>query len=112
MYVANIDSNTVSVIGTNNASTTTSQAVCPEENVKHWDKIIFMVTSPVLAKKANVSVNTKLDIKEWDNPKEVADLKQKVLDFLGVPNENKTSLIIIDVDYAIVCTSQGPKENL
>ena len=111
MYVANTDSNTVSVIGTNNASTTTPQAVCPEENVKHWDKIVFMVTSPVLAMKAHVSVNTELDIKVLDNPKEVADLKQKVLDFIGVPNGNKSSLKIIDVEYAIICT-KGPVDNL
>lgn len=112
MYVANHVSNTVSVIGTSNASTTIPQAVCPEENVKHWDKIVFMITSPVLAKKANVSANTELDIKVLDNPQEVADLKQKVLNFLGLPNENKTSLRIIDVEYAIVCTASKPSGNL
>jgi len=112
MYVANTDSKTVSVIQIDKPTTTTPQAVCPEENVKHWDKIVFMVTSPVLAKKAHVSANTELDIKVLDNPKEVADLKQKVLNFLGVPNENKTSLRIIDVEYAIVCSGLKPSGNL
>ena len=71
-----------------------------------------MVRSPVLAKKANVSANTELDIKVLDNPKEVADLKQKVLNSLRVPNENKTSLRIIDVEYAIICATKGPVDNL
>ena len=111
MYVANVMSDSVSVIGTENALDTNPSAACPEENVKHWDKIVFMVTSTTLAKKANVPANTELDIKVLDNPKEVADLKQKVLNFLGVPNENKTSLRIIDVEYAIICTTNGPVDS-
>lgn len=112
IYVANIESNTVSVIGTKNGPTTIPQSVCPEENVKHWDKIVFVVTSPVLAKKANVSANTELDVKVPDNPREVADLKQKVLNFLGFPNENRASLRIIDVEYAVVCTASKAGGNL
>jgi YVTN family beta-propeller protein len=107
IYVANHDSNTVSVIGTNN-TTTTSQAVCPEENVNHWDKIVFMIMSPVLAEKVHVLPFTELDIKVLDNPKQVADLKQKVLNFLGAPNGNRNSIKIIDVDYAIICATKGP----
>jgi len=111
MYVANIDSNTTSVIQIDKPSTT-PQAVCPEENVQHWDKIVFMVTSSILAHEAHVSPNTELDIKVLDNPKEVADLKQKVLNFLGVPDGSKFALRIIDVDYAIICTTKGPGDKL
>jgi hypothetical protein len=78
---------------------------CPVKNIQHWDKIIFSIISPDFAKKVNLSANTELDIKVLDNPKQVADLKQKVLNFLGNPSENKTSLKIIDVEYAIVCAA-------
>ena len=42
-----------------------------------------------------------------DDPHKVADLKQKVLNFLNAPNENKSSLKILDVEYAIVCAEEG-----
>jgi YVTN family beta-propeller protein len=103
LYATNWGTGTVSVISTSPPSHQEPSSICPDMNIQHWDKIVFTITSPVLAKKANVSANTELDIKVPDNPKKVADLKQKILDFLRIPNENKSSLKIIDVDYAIIC---------
>lgn len=85
--------------------------VCKTESVQHWDKIVFMVTDPKLASQANVSANMELDIKVLDDPHKVANLKQKVLDFLGVPNGNKNAIKIIDVEYAIICAMQPPPSN-
>jgi hypothetical protein len=83
-------------------------SVCPKGSVQHWDKIVFMITDPKLASKANVTANTELDIKVLDDPKKVADLKQKVLNFLGDPNGNKSSIKIVDVEYAIICALPPP----
>ncbi|HXV89470.1 MAG TPA: hypothetical protein VD710_10335 [Nitrososphaeraceae archaeon] len=85
--------------------------VCKVESVQHWDKIVFMVTDPRLASQTNVSANTELDIKVLDDPQKVANLKQKVLDFLGAPNGNKNAIKIIDVEYAIICATQPPPSN-
>lgn len=109
MYVANLASNTVSVIGTNKSITPTSQVICPEANVKHWDKIIFMIKSPELAQKVGLAANTELDIKVLDDPKKVADIKQKVLDFLGLRNVPRNIIQILDVDYSIICAATPRK---
>ena len=82
-----------------------TNVVCPIKSIQHWDKIIFIITSPELAQKLNFSADTELDIKVLDNPRQVADIKQKVLNFLGTPNVNKSSIKIVDVDYAIVCAA-------
>jgi hypothetical protein len=86
-------------------------SVCKVESVQHWDKIVFTVTDPRLASQANVTANIELDIKVLDDPQKVADLKQKVLNFLGVPNGNKNAIKIIDVEYAIICAMQPPPSN-
>jgi hypothetical protein len=86
-------------------------SVCSEGDVQHWDKIVFMITDPVLASKVNVTVNTELDIKVLDDPQKVADLKQKVLNFLETPNGNKSVIKIIDVEYAIICATLPPPPN-
>jgi hypothetical protein len=88
---------------------TTKQAVevpgvCPDKNVQHWDKIVFMINDPQVAKKANVTAKTELDIKVLDDPHKVADLKQKVLDFLNLPPSAKRAIQILDVNYAIICS--------
>jgi len=86
--------------------------------VLHFDKIIFMITGKLVAANSSdqpaldkVPLNTELDIKVKDNPKTVADLKGKVLTFLGalpnstaaLPNQNRSFIQIIDVEYAVVC---------
>lgn len=83
-------------------------SACAKGNVQHWDKIVFMITDPKLATKTNLTANTELDIKVLDDPKKVADLKQKVLNFLGNAKGNKSSIRIIDVDYAIICALPPP----
>jgi hypothetical protein len=78
----------------------------------HADKIIFRLTGPIQAAQAAdqaaldaVKRNTELDIKVLDDPATVADLKGKVLTFLGgVDNVASRQFVkIIDVDYAMVC---------
>jgi hypothetical protein len=83
-------------------------AVCPENNVQHWDKIVFMIISPDLGRKVNLTAKTELDIKVLDDPLKVADIKQKVLDFLKVPNAPRDTIRILDVNYAIICASSAP----
>lgn len=79
------------------------ETVCPQDSVQHWDKIVFIINSTELAKRVNVTVGTELDIKVLDNPKEVADIKKKVFDFLGAPDEKRATIQIVDVEYAIIC---------
>lgn len=105
LYVPNWGSNTVSVISTTPSQQTVS-SVCPSENVKHWDKIVFSIKSPEIAKRLNLSANTQLDIKVLDDPTKVADLKQKVLNFLHAGNVNRSNIEILDVGYAIICSDK------
>ena len=101
----------VTINGISHASTTpqkiyaTDNALssCPIKNVQHWDKIVFTIKSPQLAAKVKLPLNSELDIKVRDDPTKVADLKQKVLDFLKVPTEPKSSIDILHVRYAIIC---------
>lgn len=79
--------------------------VCPAKNVQHWDKIIFSIKSPELSQRLKIPANTELDIKVLDDPTKIADLKQKVFNFLRVPNETRSAIDIIDVRYAIICVS-------
>ena len=85
------------------SSTLASNNICPSKNVQHWDKIVFTIKSPQLAAKVKLPLNSELDIKVRDDPTKVADLKQKVLDFLKVPTEPKSSIDILHVRYAIIC---------
>jgi len=107
-------------------------SVCPPRAVTHWDKIIFSlgklqeegggsVEDPArnfvirYAKHLRIRPFSPLDIKVLDNPREVADLKEKVAVFLlrraggAVTRAKIESLLrvihIADVDYAIVCSA-------
>ena len=81
--------------------------------VLHFDKIIFMVGQGTLTPAIPADFNqlnavrrlTELDIKVKDDPRTVADLKGKVLTFLGaLPNAANRALIrIVDVEYAVIC---------
>ena len=109
-------------------------SVCPPRRVTHWDKIIFSLgrlqqdinenpqptdseLRPAViefARRLKIRPHAPLDIKVLDNPREVADLQEKVAVFLlrrlgTVVNrpevEKLVKLIHIhDVDYAIVCS--------
>jgi hypothetical protein len=83
-------------------------SVCAEENVHHWDKILFAITDPHVAQRVNVSANTELDIKVQDDPHKVADIKQKVIDFLNLSSSDKRAIKILNVNYAIICALQSP----
>ena len=78
----------------------------------HMDKIIFQIVADLRAQlEADqpaldaVPKRTDLDIKVIDNPATVADLKGKVLTFLGAANtpENRENIKIADVEYAVIC---------
>jgi len=111
MYVTNSGDNTVSVIDANPQASRllarNNTAICPEDFVQHWDKIKFMINSSELAQRVNLTANTELDIKVLDDPRKVVDVKQEVLDYLGMPNATKDAITIVDVDYAIICASSS-----
>ena len=78
----------------------------------HMDKIIFRIIGDLQAAAAAdqpalnaIPVNSRLDIKVRDNPLTVADLKGKVLTFLGALNSpvNRDAIVIDDVEYAVIC---------
>ena len=77
--------------------------ICPASHVQHWDKIVFFIKSPNLAGNLHLVPETEYDIKVLDDPHKVADIKQKVLDFLNVPNEPRDSIHILEVGYAMIC---------
>jgi hypothetical protein len=83
----------------------------------HMDKIIFQVVGPLTALVAAdqmalnaVPQQTTLDIKVLDDPRTVADVKGKVLTFLGAADNavNRGAIKIDDVDYAVVCPNPEP----
>jgi hypothetical protein len=84
----------------------------------HADKIVFEITGFLLAEidadqpaLDQVPRNTALDIKVKDDPTTVADLKGKVLTFLGARDGpvNRESIRIAQVLYAMVCpTTAAP----
>ncbi len=87
----------------------------PNEDVVravHMDKIIFQITGALTAANGAdqqqldaVPRNTALDIKVLDDPRTVADLKAKVLTFLGamLTPANRLNIEIREVAYAVVC---------
>jgi hypothetical protein len=89
-----------------------SNAAGAAVNAVHADKIIFRLTGFLPARDDadqvqlnQVPRNTELDIKVLDNPRSVADLRGKVLTFLGAADtpDARLNVNIIDVDYAMVC---------
>ncbi len=85
-------------------------ATLAKTTIYHFDKVIFqlgqgnlvpLVAADVAQLNAIPRV-TDLDIKIIDNPKTVAELKAKVLSFLGAANvpANRDLLRITDVEYA------------
>ena len=78
----------------------------------HMDKIIFQIVGQLTALVAGDQIElnavprlTTLDIKVLDDPRTVADVKGKVLTFLGAADTaaNRSGIRIEDVDYAVVC---------
>ncbi|MFZ0326859.1 MAG: hypothetical protein WAL66_06095, partial [Nitrososphaeraceae archaeon] len=90
---------------TSSAFAQSQNVVCSTKGVQHWDKIVFFIRTPDLASKVNLPANTELDIKALDDPHKVADIKQEVLTFLEVPNEPRSAIQIVNVEYSIICNS-------
>lgn len=83
----------------------------------HADKIIFSLTGGLPAVDPNdqtaldkIPRNMPLDIKVLDNPRTVADLKGKVLSFIGAVDnlDTRQAVTIVDVEYAMVCAAANP----
>lgn len=81
-------------------------------NAVHADKIVFRLMGALQAQLPAdqpalnaVPRETPLDIKVLDDPKAVADLRGKVLSFLGAANTqpNRDAVEIGQVLYAMVC---------
>ena len=98
-------------------------ARCPTTSnlplVFHSDKIVFLITAPLKAAVANdqlllerLPLKTPLDIKVQDNPARVANLKNKVLSFLGASIDpatgNAEKITINQVTYAAVVCPKIP----
>jgi YVTN family beta-propeller protein len=105
MYVSSGWNDTVNVISMTSMTSCGGTAVCPTNSTQHWDKIIFKIVSPELAKRLNLMENTELDIKIKDDPSKATDVKRKVLEFLQVPDVTEETIQIVGVDYAITCSS-------
>lgn len=84
----------------------------------HADKIVFRLTGFLLAEQDAdqaalnlIPRNTELDIKVLDDARTVADLRGKVLTFLGARDlpDNRQNVVIQQVLYAMVCpTTAAP----
>ena len=86
----------------------TETSTCTQESTQHWDKIIFEIKNKKIAEQVQQPKDTELDIKVMDDPNEVADLKKKILDFLGLPmnSENRKGIKILNVEFSILCTEK------
>jgi YVTN family beta-propeller protein len=81
---------------------------CSEDNIQHWDKILFKIVSPELAAIVDNPVNTLFDIKVQNDPTKESLPQDKVLEFLKAPSGAfRNSIEIVDIDYAIVCASSA-----
>jgi hypothetical protein len=90
------------------AQTATGNPVCSATNLQHWDKIVFKIVSPQVAGRAGLPANTELDIKVIDDPTKVADVKQTVLNFIKVPQAQKNSIEVVDMEYSTICAQTVP----
>lgn len=104
-------------------------AICPQQNVEHWDKIIYFPTLLV----PDIGFNTTpqgqpdliedrwFDIKVTDDPHNNVDLSKTVADRLNQLGYNKLTLnqpaiepihpdniVIVDVEHSIICAELPP----
>ncbi len=98
-------------------SSITSAPACPQANIQHWDKITFFGFVQITSFEGeqpsviNSGGNFLYDIKVLDDPIKVADLNQKVVDFLNPLGYGVTEpgdlitidVFVVEVDYSIVC---------
>jgi len=107
----------------------TTSASCPQENIQHWDKVIFSANMDDPFDEGFISPNGKteldefsvFDVKVLDDPNELADLREKVVQKLSSLGYQKnyflepfirdlaeTNIDIIDIEYSIICVQPGP----
>ena len=98
---------------------TACPAIADIPQILHFDKLVFVILAEPKLVAANTADQdaldklprqTPLDIKVSDNPRRVADLKAKVLTFLGaaVTDANRQAINMTNVLYATaVCTPKG-----
>ena len=107
------------------AAISSAGGVCAAQNVVHYDKIIFHPTLNLAdcgvpsgnptELLTHAGISTNYDIKVLDDPTKVADLNQKVADFLNNLNYcspggqagdiTPINIHVTDVDYRIVCNA-------
>ena len=84
--------------------------------IAHFGKTLLSFTNiygfMAWSQKLNLTANPQLDIKVQDDPNNVSDVKQKVLDFLKVPYAPKDAIQIMNVNYSIICAQPVVSENI
>jgi hypothetical protein len=109
---------TVETVGRGAITTCPSITTTGQAQVYHSDKIVFMIgdgnLQPLIAADF-AALNamprlTELDIKIRDNPLAVADLKAKLLYFVGAANTtgNRALIKIVNVLYATAVCPKAP----
>jgi galactitol-specific phosphotransferase system IIB component len=86
----------------------TDATISTGENIQHWEKYDFIVTSPELATRLGVSPNTELNVKIVGEASSVEDMKQAVLDFFNTntttTEADKSSIQILGTLNDVICT--------
>lgn len=81
--------------------------ISPGENIQHWEKYDFIITSPELATKLGVSPNTELNVKIVGDASSVEDMRQAVLDFFNTnattTEADKSSIQILGTLNNVIC---------
>jgi hypothetical protein len=112
--VPGVDTKGVPAITT--CPTSVTGAIIPA-TAYHSDKIVFTIADILLAantadqnRLSTLPLNTELDIKVRDNPALVANIKSKVLTFLGaaLTATNEQLIKIISVEYAAIVCPKSP----
>ncbi len=108
----------VETVGRGAITTCPSTTISGQAQVYHSDKIVFMIgqgnLQPLIAADfAALNALPRLiefDIKIRDNPLAIADIKAKVLSFMGAANTvaNRDLLKITDVEYATAVCPKTP----
>ncbi len=93
---------------TTTAENNTDATISTGENIQHWEKYDFIITSPELATKLGVSPNTELNVKIVGDASSVEDMKQAVLDFFNAntttTEADKSSIQILGTLNDVICT--------
>ena len=98
-------------------------AVCPVENVQHWNSITFKVTSPILAEILSeqdkgdytpVTVNSTLQYTTKTNPGFISLPHEKIIEKIFPDSKVYRNIFekfikIIDIDYSTICAEEFTK---